>query len=141
MKPTHHALISGGLAAALIAYSKSWGAGLACFLSGVFIDLDHVPEFMFFRRKIFFSFEELWNYWGIRDRGQAFLPLHAWEWLMILWYFIFTMKLNMVWVGLGVGITVHLICDQIFNPLVPGFYFLWFRMKHNFERKRLYIQT
>lgn len=51
MSPIKHAAISGVIGLGLAIYLKSWGAGVACLLSGIFVDVDHHLDFIIAKRR------------------------------------------------------------------------------------------
>jgi len=138
MKPTHHVIISGGVTLIFALWVKSTGALAACFLSGIFIDLDHHLDYYLARKELPLSYRKLVDFLKSERQSKLYLFLHAYELLFLLWFCIFTFSLGTIWVGMAVGFTTHIICDEIFNPLKPLSYFIIYRIKHNFSRKALY---
>ena len=83
MKPVQHVVVSSVLAAGLYAVLRSWEASVATVLSGVFIDCDHLLDYLIeagprFRPRDFFDFYE--------NRGfkKTRLLWHGWEWVPVL---------------------------------------------------------
>ena len=140
MKPTHHLLISAALSILLLIWFKSWHAALACLLGGVFIDLDHHLDYFIDKKKIPLSYQELFDFGAHGTESKLYLFLHSYELLTLFWLLIWYLHLNDIWIGLALGFSVHMICDQIVNPVRPLGYFLIYRMKYGFERKHIFTK-
>jgi len=138
VKPTHHVMISGGVTIVFALWMKSTEALAACFLSGIFIDLDHYLDYYIARRELPLNYKKLADFCKNEQQSKLYLFLHAYEWLFLLWFCIFTFSLGNIWLGIAIGVTIHILCDEIFNPLRPLSYFLTYRIKHHFSRKMLY---
>lgn len=141
MKAPVHAAVSAALSAAVYAATGSESAAWAALLSGVFIDLDHVADFLVlsgekFSVAGFFSWcEELrWQ--------RIFLLLHSVELLALLgllaWW-----RHSAVLAGVLLGAGSHLALDQVGNRTLKGhkrsdwFYFLCFRYRAGFRKARM----
>ena len=137
MLPTSHVIISAGLSYCFYKYSGSPSATTACFLSGIFIDLDHHLEYLIAKGKIPFSLKKLMHFFEYDPFPKVYLWFHAWEYLCVLWFLIYLLDLGIFWVGFALGLTVHLICDNFVNPIRPLGYFLIYRASHGFEKKAI----
>ena len=137
MKPTHHAIISAGVGTAFGFWAQSLAAGGVCFLSGIFIDIDHVIDYVIFRKKFPDSYQDLYDFGYKEDKAKLFLFFHSYELFLLLWILVFCVKMEPIWLGFAVGLTGHMICDQFVNPVRPLGYFLFFRLKQNFERRKI----
>ena len=137
MTPTQHVVASGTTTAIFYFVHPSWSAAAICFLSGIFIDLDHVLDLFIYKKRILLSVRDLFDFCGREKGGRLHLIFHSYELLALLWVAIFYFHLNINWLALAVGLSVHLILDQIFNPMKPLAYFLWFRIKCGFTKKAL----
>jgi hypothetical protein len=137
MKPTHHVIISGGVSAVFGFWIQSWSAVFACFLSGIFIDLDHHLDYWLIKKEIPLSYKKLLHFCHQEPDARLYLFLHSYELIFIFWACIYYFEWNAVCLGVAVGVTAHIICDEIFNPMRPLAYFLTYRIKHGFERRSL----
>lgn len=117
---------------------RSFPAALACFLMGVFIDLDHVVDFFFNRRHLHirrffttFKYEVLEN---------IFVFLHSWEFAMVWLALLLSLPEARAPVALGlfIGFVTHLALDNIFNRHARWAYFLFYRLRHGFAGKYYY---
>ena len=138
MRPTYHVMISGGVTLVFSFWVKSTGALAACFLSGILIDLDHHLDYYLARKELPLNFKKLFDFCHDDQQAKLHLFFHSYELLFLLWFSIYYFSLGAVWLGVAVGFTTHIICDEIANPLRPLSYFLTFRIKHNFSRKMLF---
>ena len=135
MKPVYHGLISGAFSIVLLVWFNSWHMALTCFLGGIFIDLDHHIDYFLAKKEIPLSYTKLFNFGAYDKHAKLYLFFHTYEALIFFWLAIYYFHLNDLWLGLAVGLTTHMICDQFANPLRPLGYFLIYRLKHGFERK------
>lgn len=138
MRPINHVIISGGVSAIFAVWARSWGPVCACFLSGIFIDLDHHLDYLIAKKKIPFRYKDLIDFFHNERESRIYLFLHSYEFLFVFWVSIFIFNLNMVWLGAAVGFTTHVFCDEIANPLKPMAYFLVYRAKNRFEREHFF---
>ncbi len=141
MKPIYHVTISAAVSVVLIVWFKSWHAAIACFLGGVFIDLDHPVDYFLAKKEIPLSYSDLFKYGAYDKEGKLYLFFHSYELLLIFWLLIYYLHLDWMWIGLAVGVSSHMLCDQIVNPLRPLAYFFLYRMKHGFKRKYIFTKA
>ena len=137
MKPTSHALVSGGVSAGFYFLTQSWPATLVCFLSGIFIDLDHHLDYILARKRIPWRYKDLWEFCSNKGQGKVYLIFHSYELLALLWFSLFYFQLGVGWWGLAIGVTIHIVFDELVNPLKPLGYFFFYRLQHGFDRKKL----
>ncbi len=137
MKPTYHIIASAGISLGIQATTHSWPATLGCFFSGVLIDVDHYVEYCLFRKTFPFRYQDLLDFlWDTRETKQ-YLIFHAYEYLFLFWSLIYLLHLGLVWIGIAIGLTTHLLFDQWTNPIKPLYYFLIFRMNNQFQKERI----
>jgi len=137
MKVPYHTVVSLVVSALVWLWLRSAAAALACFLAGVFIDLDHIVDYCLRYgtrirpRNIFRAFEaEVFD--------NVFVFLHAWEWILLALVIMWLVDWPPVAVGLVVGFSVHLLLDQLVNRHNPWGYFLTFRAAHRFSGPHFY---
>jgi len=142
MKLPVHAVTSAAFAGAVYAVTRSEAAALAVVVSGVFIDLDHVLDFLVdsgedFSISNFFS-------WCEEMRGsRLFIWLHSLEFLALLAGLAVWLRSDVLF-GAVLGAGVHLVIDQIGNRRPLGyersawFYFLAYRWRSAFRISRMY---
>jgi len=131
-----HIMVSGITSAYYAYVSRSWAAAVVCFFSGVLIDLDHWVDYCWTKKKICWSLKELEDYcYHGNKEDKIYLFLHSYELLLVLWAAVFLFLNDPVWIGLVLGMTVHILLDQIFNGVYPWAYFWFYRAKHGFPHK------
>ena len=137
MRPIQHIAVSIVVSALVWAFYRDTTAAIACFLAGVFIDLDHLIDYtvnfgLRFRVKHFlkaFKYEAFEN---------IFLFLHSWEFIVIYFALLWLIDWKPVAVGAGIGMLVHLLLDHFFNKHSRFAYFLSYRLFHRFSAKHFY---
>lgn len=65
---------------------------------------------------------------------RLYLLLHSYELLALLWIAIFVFSLPNIWKAVAIGLTQHLIFDQIANPINTLGYFLSYRIAKRFDK-------
>lgn len=137
MSPTSHAVISAGTSAVFWYATGSVPGAIVCFLSGIFIDLDHHLDYWLNKKELPLDYKKLLYFSEVEKEGKPYLFLHSYELLALLWIAVFYYGLGPVWSGLVLGLSVHMIADQICNPVRPLAYFFIYRLKHGFHRGKL----
>ncbi len=132
MKLPYHIAASTAISGIIYLMSNSLALSASSFITGIFIDLDHIFDVMrehgntvtikgFFRICHTAQFERI------------FLLCHGWEWLFlgtaITWYF----NWNHWLVGALIGFTHHMVLDTIHNSSNLRTYSLLYRWKHGFH--------
>ena len=137
MSPTGHVIASGVVSVPFYFFTQSWIAALACFLSGILIDLDHYIDFWIHHKKISFSYRKLYSYCIQVYESKIYLFLHSYEGIIIFWGIIYYYHLNIIWIGIALGLSSHLLFDQVTNPFRRWGYFFIYRIKSKFSKKFL----
>lgn len=133
MRTVGHIIASAGVGLLTYHYYKSVGAGVASFLSGWMIDLDHVVDYV--KAHGWRPHWERVNEARHEDySGKLYLPLHSYE-LLALFFFIFrSPKKRAYRVGITLSVFTHLLLDQKYNPRrKPLTYFLAHRAYKRFN--------
>ena len=139
MQPPKHVIVSLLVSALVWWWLRSSAAAVACFLTGVFIDLDHIVDFLYNSRRhlrirrffTVFEFEVLEN---------VFVFLHSWEFALV-WLVLLLCLPDVrqpVALGLFAGFVTHLALDNLFNRHSRWAYFLLYRLRHGFVAKYFY---
>ena len=139
MKPEYHLFISLLLGSAFFIYTGSIAAGLACFLAGFFIDLDHFIDFWIYKKRITYTKEFFQHYH--RRLGKLYVVLHSYELVIGLLVIVLVFNLGVVGVGVVLGMGFHLVLDFLTNDVHPLAYFLSYRMAKGFDVRQLYLET
>ena len=140
MKVTGHAVISLAGAGILYKLTDSFGVFLWVLIMGVFIDIDHYVDYIrengvsLNPKKVYSACEEGHIYFK-----KLMLFFHSYELMLILWLAIFMLDLGAVWKYAALSFSLHLLLDQMANPVVPFAYFFSFRAANSFATKKIFI--
>jgi hypothetical protein len=132
MKPRFHVIASVSLAGVLYAYSRSVELSLSCLLSGILIDLDHVPDYIIehgnpFRvKEFFFRFRQ-------GQMNRIYLVLHGWEWIVLLAAVSWLSGWNHLIAGTMIGMALHLLMDTFNRSVTFKAYSLYWRWRQGFR--------
>ena len=138
MSPSAHVVASTMTSAAFFQATHSLDGTIACFLSGIFIDIDHHFDLWIYKKKFLWHLKELYHFCEKEKNGRMHLIFHSYELFAIFWVCLLIFHLSALWWGIAVGMTVHIILDQLYNPMKPGAYFLFYRIKNGFTKESLY---
>ena len=139
MKPGSHLIISSIAATGLTLGSQSWLAGVSCLAGGVLIDLDHVIDYKIEKKRIPLDYRQLSDFCQYDKKGKLYLIFHGVEYCVAMFVMLLLYP-HPVLLGFLCGVSLHLMCDHLFNPLRPGAYFMLFRWRKNFERRFIFKQ-
>ena len=137
MKLSHHAIISGVASTVVVAVNAPITLGISLFIAGVFIDLDH--WFDYFReygmRMNVNRFFAMHNATRFR---KLILPLHAWEWILILAAVTLHRGCPPLLCGVTLGLGLHMALDQWSNGGIRSAYFFTARMRLKFKTSQIF---
>ena len=139
MQPSKHVVVSVLVSALVWWWLRSSAAALACFLMGVFIDLDHIIDFLCnSRRKL--RFHRFFTAFEFEVMENIFVFLHSWEFALIWLALLLSLPeaRQPVVQGLFIGFVTHLGLDNLFNRHSRWAYFLLYRLRHGFAAKYFY---
>lgn len=111
---------------------KSWGLAAASFITGIFIDLDHIADVV---REHGWStkIKEFFHICHNAQFDRIVLFFHGWEWLL-LWSIAAWLTDWNPWVtGAVIGIAHHLVLDTFHNTYSLHSYSLIWRWKKDFD--------
>jgi hypothetical protein len=137
MRPQYHLASSVLTASILYLVFKSWSMAFSCFLSGIFIDTDHIYDYLRefglpFRVKDFIH--SVYN--GKFHRMTLFL--HSWELLFLIGIIAWFTKWNPTITGVLIGFGHHLVLDTVHNSrTVRAYSFIW-RWNRDFEFAQIF---
>jgi len=116
---------------------KSWTIAAVSFFSGVLIDLDHIPDYIW-EYKMRFRVNEFFNVHHNETITFAMIAFHSWELLVMLNIYAFFISGNPWIIGIATGFTQHVFLDQIFNKSKKLSYFFFWRLKNGFKVKNIF---
>jgi len=112
MKIRTHLYTSTLLGGSLYASTQSPQIAVSCFLSGIFVDIDHVFDFLIFSGEKF-SIKNMLS-WCYELRWEKIvLIFHSYEIYLVLGFITYYFFPNNVLIGIMVGSGLHLALDQI----------------------------
>jgi hypothetical protein len=132
MRLEYHVTFSVLISGILYMIFKSWSLSLSCLFSGIFIDLDHIIDYireygMSLRIKNFF------HVCNTSKFNKLILILHGWEWLIICSIIILLKGWNSWIIGLFIGLSQHIILDFLSNGKRFRSYSLMWRWRIGFD--------
>ncbi|MBI5568546.1 MAG: hypothetical protein HY914_01225 [Desulfomonile tiedjei] len=132
MKLRNHSVAALPLMAGTYLATSSLAATLVAGASSVLIDVDHIPDYVYFRR----GWRGLSDFFATCYQSRlrkTFVCFHAWEWAIATWtVLLFWSGPTWLW-AVGAGITYHLLLDQLGNDVTHSFYWISCRARHGFE--------
>ena len=111
---------------------RSWGLAAANLIAGIFIDMDHLFDYLYAHGRPF----KIQNFFRVCDNCQfdkIFLFLHGWEWVALLGIAAWLTDWNPWITGTFIGIGHHIFLDSFYNGSGFKSYFLFWRWKKNFD--------
>lgn len=131
MKAHRHAAISLTISGILFLAFRSWGLAAANLIAGVFIDIDHIFDYMREHGRNL----DVKDFFRVNDNAQynrIFLFWHAWEWVAMLGAAAWLTDWNPWITGAFIGMGHHIFLDCAHN--ISGFksYSLIWRWKKAF---------
>ena len=127
----HHTTASVVISGTLYAVSKSWELALTSLLSGIFIDLDHLYDYL---REYGWPIDvpELFRVCRDKHFHYAVVFLHGWEYVAVWGVLAAAHNWHPLLLGLAIGWGHHLSFDQCTNGVCRWGYFFWWRLRNRF---------
>lgn len=137
MKVQHHTGISLVIAIALFAAFRSVSLSVSVFLSGIFIDIDHLFDYL---REYGLRFDIKFFFYSFNNTlfKRIIILFHGWEWAMLIAILSIAFNNNSIMTGIAIGLFSHLICDQFTNGAGKWGYFFLFRLRRDFIVSRIF---
>ena len=143
MKSSVHAITSLSIGTLIWLFTKSLYAGILCFISGFFIDIDHIIEYIihygwkdFNFKRFFLICEQTCKQGGEERFRKIYLVFHLGELAILLWIVSIYTK-NIYLFAITIGYSIHLILDCVGNLTHPYYIFITFRAIKNFDTEKL----
>lgn len=139
MQVSKHILVSLVVSALVWWWLRSLAGAAACFLTGVFIDLDHVIDFFYNNRRQL-QVRRIFTVFEFEVVENIFVFLHSWEFALVWLALLLTMPETRrpVVLGLFIGFVTHLALDNFYNRHARWGYFVLYRLRHGFAGKYFY---
>ncbi len=146
MKMASHVVASTIAGTAVYGLTGSTPMAVSLLLSGVLIDLDHLVDYFALSGEKF-SLSRFFSWFYEKKWKRIYVILHSYEFYILLVLGAYWSE-NDLLLGATMGVGLHMVMDQIGNRqimkdtrLSPWFYFLAFRYRAHFEKKRLLDHT
>lgn len=144
MSPISHIIVSFSAGAGVWFFAKSLYAGLVCFIAGIFLDLDHIIEYVIHYGwkdlspgKVYQTCEQTTRQEGERQFPKLYLLFHSGEVAILLWIGALYIK-NLYLIIIALGYSMHMAMDCIGNPMYVYSYFIIWRMIKGFAPEMLF---
>lgn len=118
---------------------KFWLSFIFAFIGGVAVDFDHLIDY-FLAYGFNFSYYNFTHGLEFMKSQKMYTLFHGWEYALgfLILGILFRPKwLKAVFLGLGLGLLVHLGADVMLNNIPFQSYSITHKIKNNFEMKRL----
>lgn len=139
MKPLGHAVITLTAGGVLYKYNHSFAGFLSFLITGILVDMDHYFDYIR-ENGISFNLSKVYkscSYYGYFKKLILFL--HSYELLIALMLALLSFNLNIIWTYIALGLGLHILTDQITNPVLPFSYFLSFRIMKGFRTEKIFL--
>ena len=131
MKPHYHVAFSTVIAAVLYLIFKSWALSLSCLISGIFIDLDHVIDYIR-EHGLTLNASKFSHNFHSGQFDKMYLIFHAWECLFVLAFISWLYDWNPWITGVLIGFSQHILLDAFNNTRNFKSYSLLWEMEKRF---------
>ena len=142
MSPYKHVIASASVGTILWIFTKSFYAGLSCFAAGIFVDIDHIIEYIVHFgwkgvsvRRVYQACEETTLREGEYQFTKLYLIFHAVEVALVLWIVLAFTK-NIYLLAVTVGYSTHLIMDVAKKRSLLSYFIAWRSIK-GFDYEKL----
>jgi len=132
MKPHYHVAFSTVIAAVLYLIFKSWALSLSCLISGIFIDLDHVIDYIR-EHGLTLNASKFSHNFHSGQFDKMYLIFHGWECLLVLAFISWLYDWNPWITGVLIGFSQHILLDAFNNTRNFQSYSLLWRWKKGFK--------
>lgn len=140
MTPKYHLAASITISGILFLIFRSWGLAIASFVSGIFIDLDHVIDYIF-EHGLHLDVKKFFHFFYGEQYKKLTLILHGWEWPVLLVIASWLTDWNPWITGLTVGWGQHMLFDRFYNISTFGSYSFFWRLKNGFDTNKILLKN
>ncbi|MDP2913576.1 MAG: hypothetical protein Q8N91_06180 [Candidatus Omnitrophota bacterium] len=110
------------------------------FIAGIFIDLDHIIDH-YINNGFTLNPNAVYDACIDIKFKTLYLVFHSYEIVILLWIAIYCFSLSNAWKALAIGITQHVIFDNLTNPMRKLGYFFTYRALKRFRKDLLIRNT
>jgi hypothetical protein len=132
LKPIPHVAASCVIGAAVGVYFGSLKCALVSLAAGVLIDLDHLWDY-YATHPVTADIKKIYDACAEVNLNKLYFFLHSYELVILMWCAIYVFSMSNAWKAAAIGLTQHLLFDQLTNPVKPMAYFLTYRIFNRFD--------
>ncbi|UCH79914.1 MAG: hypothetical protein JSW20_09175 [Nitrospiraceae bacterium] len=132
MKLHHHVAVSTTLSMFLFMIFKSSYLSVACFLSGILIDLDHFIDY-FREQGINLDIKKFFRICEHAQFNKILLLLHGWEWIIVMCTISWSLGWAPLMTGIIIGFSHHIMLDSLYNRTHLRTYSIIWRWSKGFD--------
>jgi len=111
---------------------KSWYLSMACLLSGIFIDLDHIIDY-FREQGINLDIKKFFRICEYGQFDKIVLIFHGWEWILLFIAIAWSSDWNPLVIGVVIGFGHHILLDAFYNRTGIRTYSIIWRWSKGFD--------
>src|SRR3989338_3756884 len=137
MKLHNHILASTTVGGISYYIFGSWQISVTVFLSGIFIDLDHILDYFLYEKKIKLDIKDFFYKCEALILNKVYLLLHSYELIIILAILAYFTN-NYIVLGLLIGFGTHIMLDLSANKVHFLGYSFIFRLINRFNSKKIF---
>ncbi|OGX28477.1 MAG: hypothetical protein A2879_05550 [Omnitrophica WOR_2 bacterium RIFCSPHIGHO2_01_FULL_49_10] len=137
MKLHNHILASTTVGGISYYIFGSWQISVTVFLSGIFIDLDHILDYFLYEKKIKLDIKDFFYKCEALILNKVYLLLHSYELIIILAILAYFTN-DYIVLGLLVGFGTHIMLDLVANKVHFLGYSFIFRLINKFNSKKIF---
>ena len=140
MSPFRHAAASIVFAGGTYAATRSLTLAAVTLATGVFLDIDHIPEYLLLHDRSLNPRRFLDSEMHLSSK-HSFLFFHGFDLITLVFFIFYSAGFRQAaWAGY-IGAVQHLVFDTLINPVKSPFtYFLFFKISKRFRTEKLYFR-
>lgn len=136
MNPLPHMVVSTFISGIYFFITKDFSAALCSFGAGILIDLDHLIDYVRHRGfSLKGTLREFYQTFTENQLPTYILLFHSLELVILLWIGVAVSENKRWLLSIAIGMTQHIIFDQIFNTRFIFAYFIIYRWRKGFTAR------
>ena len=136
MKVQYHVAFSAAFSGAIYAFCGSWQIAVSSLLAGIFIDVDHVIDYVI-QYGLVLDLEAFFKSFEDGAYKRIYIFMHGWEWIVAGAIAAYLSGWNPWIVGITLGCGQHLVFDHCTNKLGTWAYSFFWRCGQRFSTENL----
>ena len=136
MRLQEHIVASVVVSAGVYAATRSKAMTIVSFLTGIFLDIDHVSDY-WIEYPFSFDLPHFFETYEVCNVKKNYIWFHCIELLLPLTLISYFTRSAIV-IGISMGFAQHMLFDSIFNHIYPTSYFLYYRWSKGFVSEHIF---